>query len=436
MLDLIIKNGSCFIDGKLQKKDIGISKGKISHIEDKIKDTAKDTLKADQLTILPGCMDTQVHFREPGSTDTEDLNSGSKAAVAGGITGVFEMPNTNPPTANEKEFQKKLDLAKDRMFCNYAFYFGATPTNHTELSKLKNLEGCCGVKLFAGSSTGNLLVHKEEDIEKVFEHTSKVVSVHSEDEDILNKRKKLREKGNVLTHQVWRNEETAMSSTRRIVKIAKRLNKKAHILHVTTKEEVDFLSQHKGNITFEITPQHLTLYSPDCYQKLGTYAQMNPPIRDKSHYDRLWYAVRNNYNDTIGSDHAPHLKINKDKEYPNSPSGMPGVQTLLPVMLNHINDGKLKLDQLVKFLCENPVKIFGIKNKGYIKKDFDADFTIIDLNKKIEIKNENIESKCKWSPFNGYIFKGAPVATIINGEIKMKNSKILGSPTGKPIMFT
>ena len=264
-----------------------------------------------------------------------------------------------------------------------------------------------------------MLVHKEEDIEKVFEHTTKVVSVHSEDEDILNQRKKLRENGNVLTHQVWRNEETAMSSTRRIVKIAKRLNKKAHILHVTTKEEVDFLSQHKGNITFEITPQHLTLYSPDCYQKLGTYAQMNP-IRDKSHYDRLWYAVRNNYNDTIGSDHAPHLKVNKDKEYPNSPSGMPGVQTLLPVMLNHINNGKLKLEQLVNFLCENPVKIFGIKNKGYIKKEYDADFTIIDLNKVIEIRNEDIQSKCKWSPFNGYKFKGTPVVTIVNGEIKMK----------------
>ena len=435
MLDLIIKNGSCFIDGKLQKKDIGISKGKISHIEDTIKDTAKDTLKADQLTILPGCMDTQVHFREPGSTDTEDLNSGSKAAVAGGITGVFEMPNTNPPTANEKEFQKKLDLAKDRMFCNYAFYFGATPTNQSELSKLKNLEGCCGVKLFAGSSTGNLLVHKEEDIEKVFEHTSKVVSVHSEDEDILNKRKKLREKGNVLTHQVWRNEETAMSSTRRIVKIAKRLNKKAHILHVTTKEEVDFLSQHKGNITFEITPQHLTLYSPDCYQKLGTYAQMNPPIRDKIHFDRLWYAVRNNYNDTIGSDHAPHLKENKQKEYPESPSGMPGVQTLLPIMLNHVNEGRLKINQLVKFLCENPVNIFGIINKGYIKKDFDADLTIIDLEKIIEIKNERIESKCGWSPFDGYKFKGTPVATIINGEIKMKNGTIIGEASGTPIKF-
>ena len=198
---------------------------------------------------------------------------------------------------------------------------------------------------------------------------------------------------------------------------------------------MDFLSQNKGNITFEITPQHLTLYAPECYDKLGSYAQMNPPIRDKSHYDRLWYAIRNDYNDTIGSDHAPHLKINKEKQYPDSPSGMPGVQTILPVMLNHMNDGKIKLNQIVKFLCENPVKIFGIKNKGYIKKDFDADFTILDLNKVIEIKNENIESKCGWSPFDGFEFKGTPVATIIDGKIKMKNGKIIGGAEGNPLEF-
>jgi len=435
MLDLIIKNGTCFIDGKLQKKDIGITNGKITNIENSITDSSKDTLDAEKLIVFPGCMDTQVHFREPGSTDAEDLNSGSKAAIVGGITGVFEMPNTNPPTSNKKEFQNKLNLAKNRMYCNYAFYFGATPSNHSDLADLKNLEGCCGVKLFAGSSTGNLLVDKEEDIEKVFENTSKIVSVHSEDEEILNKRKKLIEQGNVSSHPIWRNEESAMSSTRKIVKIAKRLNKKAHILHVTTKEEVDFLSQNKGNITFEITPQHLTIYAPDCYDKLGSYAQMNPPIRDKSHYDRLWYAVKNNYNDTIGSDHAPHTKEKKDKEYPNSPSGMPGVQTLLPVMLNHVNNGKLKLEQLVKLVCENPAKIFGIKKKGFIKKGYDADFTIVDMKKEIEIKNENIESKCKWSPFNGEKFLGTPIVTIINGEIKMKDGKILGKPSGKPILF-
>jgi len=434
MLDLIIKNGKCYIDKDLKDVDIGIQNSKIVKIG-KLHEDSSQSIDATGLTVLPGCIDTQTHFREPGSTDTEDLASGSRAAIVGGITSVFEMPNTNPATTNKAEFQRKIDLAKNRMYCNHAFYFGATPTNQSELADLKGLDGCCGVKLFAGSSTGTLLVHKEEDIEKVFESTSKIVAVHSEDEDILNLRKKLREKGNVHSHPIWRDEECAISSTRKIVKIAKRLGKKAHILHITTKQEIDFLSQNKGDITFEITPQHLTMFAPDCYDKLGTYAQMNPPIREKSHYDRLWYAVRNNYNDTIGSDHAPHLKVNKDKEYPDTPSGMPGVQTLLPVMLNHVNDGKLTLVQLMNLVCENPAKIFGIIGKGYIKKDYDADFTIVDMNKIIEIKNEKIESKCGWSPFDGHKFKGTPVYTIINGEIKMKNGEILGEASGKPIKF-
>ena len=434
MLDLIIKNGKCYIDKDLKDVDIGIQNSKIVKIG-KLDEDASQSIDASGLTVLPGCIDTQTHFREPGSTDTEDLASGSRAAIVGGITSVFEMPNTNPATTNKAEFQRKIDLAKNRMYCNHAFYFGATPTNQSELADLKGLDGCCGVKLFAGSSTGTLLVHKEEDIEKVFESTSKIVAVHSEDEDILNLRKKLREKGNVHSHPIWRDEECAISSTRKIVKIAKRLGKKAHILHITTKQEIDFLSQNKGDITFEITPQHLTMFAPDCYDKLGTYAQMNPPIREKSHYDRLWYAVRNNYNDTIGSDHAPHLKVNKDKEYPDTPSGMPGVQTLLPVMLNHVNDGKLTLVQLMNLVCENPAKIFGIVGKGYIKKDYDADFTIVDMNKIIEIKNEKIESKCGWSPFDGHKFKGTPVYTIINGEIKMKDGEILGEASGKPMKF-
>jgi dihydroorotase len=434
MLDLIIKNGSCYIDKDLKDQDIAIKDGKIIKIG-KIDIEAKEVLDAKNLTVLPGCIDTQTHFREPGSTDTEDLHSGSRAAIVGGITSVFEMPNTNPPTSNKLEFQKKLDLAKNRMYCNYAFYFGATPYNSAELAELKDLKGCCGIKLFAGSSTGNLLVQHESDIEKVFQSSSKVVAVHSEDEEILNMRKKLIKEGNVHTHPLWRDEECAISSTRRIVRIAERYKKKAHILHVTTKQEVDFLSQHKGNITFEITPQHLTIFAPDCYDKLGTYAQMNPPIRDKSHYDRLWYGVKNNLNDTIGSDHAPHLKKNKEKKYPNSPSGMPGVQTLMPVMLNHVNNKKLSLHQLVNLVCENPVKIFGIKDKGFIKEGFDADITIVDMNKKILIKNENIESKCGWSPFDGFEFKGTPVSTIILGRIKMRNGKILGDPEGKPLVF-
>jgi dihydroorotase len=431
---LIIKNGSCYINGKLIKTDIGLYKNKIKKIGEIELNSAK-VYDATDKVILPGIIDTQTHFREPGSTDVENLESGSRAAVLGGVTSLFEMPNTNPPTSNLVEFDKKLHLAKNRMHSNYAFYFGATPENIEQLSKLKDVEGCCGVKLFAGSSTGKLLVDKEADIEKVISSSDRVVSIHSEDEEILNLRKKFIKEGDVHSHPEWRNVECAISSTRRVVKIAERYNKKIHVLHVTTKEEVDFLAMHKKNVTFEITPQHLTLYAPDCYDKLGTYAQMNPPLRTKEHYDRLWAAVKNNIVDVLGSDHAPHSRENKNKKYPNTPSGMPGVQTIFPVMLNHVNNGKLTLEQLIKLMCENPCKIFGIKNKGYLKEGYDADLTIADMDKEVIIKDEMIASKCGWTPFNNYKVKGFPVGTIVNGNLVMSNGKVIVESKGTPLKF-
>ena len=431
---LIIKNGSCYIDGKLTKTDIGLSGNKIKKIG-KIELNSSKVYDATDKVVLPGIIDTQVHFREPGSTDAEDLESGSRAAVLGGVTALFEMPNTNPPTSNLVEFDKKLQAAKNRMHSNYAFYFGATPNNTDQLAQLKDVEGCCGVKLFAGSSTGNLLVDKEADIEKVISSSDRIVSIHSEDEDIIKLRKKFIKKGDVHSHAEWRNVEVAMSSTRRVVKIAERYNKKIHVLHVTTRDEVDFLAMHKKNVTFETTPQHLTMYAPDCYDKLGTYAQMNPPLRTKEHYDRLWLAIKNNIVDVLGSDHAPHLKENKDKEYPNSPSGMPGVQTIFPVMLDHVNNGKLSLQQLIKLMCENPCKIFGIKNKGYLKEGYDADLTIADMNKEVVIKNEMIASKCGWTPFNNHKVKGFPVATIVNGHLVMSDGKVVMESKGTPLKF-
>ena len=431
---LIIKNGSCYVNGKLTQTDIGLSGNKIKKIG-KIELNSSKVYDATGKVVLPGIIDTQTHFREPGSTDVEDLESGSRAAVLGGVTSLFEMPNTNPPTSNLVEFDKKLQLAKNRMHSNYAFYFGATPENTEQLSKLKDVEGCCGVKLFAGSSTGKLLVDKEADIEKVISSSDRVVSIHSEDEEILNLRKKFIKEGDVHSHPEWRNTECAISSTRRVVKIAERYNKKIHVLHVTTREEVDFLAMHKKNVTFEITPQHLTLYAPDCYDKLGTYAQMNPPLRTKEHYDRLWVAIKNNIVDVLGSDHAPHSKENKNKNYPNTPSGMPGVQTIFPVMLDHVNNGKLTLQQLIKLMCENPCKIFGIKNKGYLKEGYDADLTIADMDKEVTIKDEMIASKCGWTPFNNHKVKGFPVGTIINGNLVMSDGKVIVESKGTPLKF-
>ncbi len=431
---LIIKNGSCYIDGKLTKIDIGLSDNKIKKIG-KIESNSSKAYDATDKVVLPGIIDTQVHFREPGSTDAEDLESGSRAAILGGVTSLFEMPNTNPPTSNLVEFEKKLQAAKNRMHSNYAFYFGATPNNTDQLAQLKDVKGCCGVKLFAGSSTGNLLVDKEADIEKVISKSDRIVSIHSEDEDIIKLRTKFIKQGNVHSHPEWRNVECAMSSTRRVVKIAERYNKKIHVLHVTTRDEVDFLAMHKKNVTFETTPQHLTLYAPECYDKLGTYAQMNPPLRSKEHYNRLWLAIKNNIVDVLGSDHAPHLKENKDKEYPNSPSGMPGVQTIFPVMLDHVNNGKLTLQQLINLMCENPCKIFGIKNKGYIKEGFDADLTIADMNKKVKITNDMIASKCGWTPFHNYEVQGFPVGTIVNGNLVMSDGRVVAESKGKPLKF-
>ena len=431
---LIIKNGSCYIGGKFQNTDVALSGNKIKKIG-KISLNSTNVFDASGKVVLPGVIDTQVHFREPGANDAENLESGSRAAVAGGVTSVFEMPNTNPPTSTFKEFNNKLSAAKNRMFCNYAFYFGATPDNMKELASVNTLEGCCGVKLFAGSSTGNLLVSKEKDIEKVISNSSKIISVHSEDENILLSRKKFIKEGDVSSHPVWRNEECALESTKRVVGIAEKYKKKIHILHITTKQEIDFFSKKRDNVTFEITPQHLTLFAPDCYEKLKTFSQMNPPIRTKDHHDKLWEAVKNSLVSTIGSDHAPHTKEEKNRKYPLSPSGMPGVQTLLPVMLDHVNKGKLKIEQLIKLVCENPCDLFGIKNKGYIKENYDADLTIVDMNKEVVIKDSWIESKCGWTPFNNYKVKGFPVATIVNGEIVMENNKILSNAKGKPLNF-
>ena len=431
---LIIKNGSCYIDGKFQKIDLALSGNKIKKVG-KIDLNSGKVFDATGKIVLPGAIDTQVHFREPGANDAENLESGSRAAVAGGITSVFEMPNTNPPTSTFKEFNNKLSAARNRMFCNYAFYFGATPDNMKELASVNTLEGCCGVKLFAGSSTGNLLVSQEKDIEKVISNSSKIISVHSEDENILLSRKKFIKEGDVTSHPVWRNEECALESTKRVVRLAQKHKKKIHILHVSTKEEIDFFSEKRDGVTFEITPQHLTLYAPDCYENLKTFSQMNPPLRSKDHYDRLWDAVDETLVSTIGSDHAPHTKEEKNKKYPLSPSGMPGVQTLLPVMLDHVNKGKLKIEKLIKLVCENPCDLFGIKNKGYIKENYDADLTIVDMNKEVVIKDNWIESKCGWTPFNNYKVKGFPIATIVNGEIVMENSKIISPAKGKPLNF-
>ncbi len=435
MIDLIIRNGKIVTHNNERLADIAIKNGKIFKIGKLSNLKSKKTIDAKGLHVLPGAFDTQVHFREPGNTKKENLKTGSLAAVAGGITSVFDMPNNKPSITTKKLFMKKLQTAKKRMHCNYAFYFGAEKDNIKEIKKVEKVKGCCGVKVFVGSSTGTLLVSNHNDIEKIMRSTNKMISFHSENEDMLITRKKYAKKGNPLSHQVWRNVDTALSSTRKLIRSANRSKKKIHVLHITTAEEIKLLLRNRKYVSFEVTPQHLILASPDCYKKLGTYAQMNPPIRGTRHRNVLRKTLQKGQIDIIGSDHAPHLKSEKNQIYPNSPSGMPGVQTLLPILLNEVTKKTISLNEVVKLTSFNPKKIFKIKNKGLIKVGYDADLTIVDMNKTKKVLNKDMKTKCGWTPFNGITLKGWPVGTIINGKVAFWKNKINKSVFGNPIIF-
>ncbi|MAR79096.1 MAG: dihydroorotase [Rhodospirillaceae bacterium] len=432
--DLIIKNGNVISHHGELLTDIAIKNGKIIDLGNLDKDYSASCFDAKGLTVLPGLIDTQVHFREPGFEQAEDLESGTKGAVLGGITGIFEMPNTNPPTDTKENLNIKIDLAEKKSWCNYAFYVGATKKNIDYLNELEKSPGCCGVKIFMGASTGNLLVPDDKNLEKILSNVSRRVAVHCEDNELLEERKHL--KGNKPhNHPIWRDEETAFKATKRLLNIARKLNKRVHVLHITTAKEIELLKSYKDIATVEVTPQHLTLYSPNCYDRLGTYAQMNPPIRSSDNMLGLIKAVKQGVVDIIGSDHAPHTKENKEKAYPFSPSGMPGVQTIVPMMLDHVSQGNLSIFTLVDLMSYGPAKIFGLINKGRIAVGYDADLTIVDLNAKKTISNQWIVSKCGWTQFDNFKVRGWPIATIINGSFVMKDGDLLSKPKNKQFKF-
>ena len=434
-IDLIGKNGSYVTHKKTIKGDIAIHKGKIYRVGNIFDLKASKTIDARGLHILPGAIDTQVHFREPGNTDKEDLKSGSRAAVAGGITTVFDMPNNNPSMSTKTLFKKKLNGAKNRMFCNYAFYFGAEKNNTTEIKKMEKEVGCCGIKVFVGVSTGTLIVSDYKDIKRIMKSTKKMISFHSEDQYELNKREKFIKRGDPKSHPKWRNESVCLICTKNLVKLANQTKKQIHILHITTAEEIELLNKNKKYVSYEVTPQHLVLTSPTCYNKLGTLAQMNPPIRSLRHNKRLRQALKNNEIDIVGSDHAPHKLSEKKLEYPDSPSGMPGVQTLLPILLNEVSKKIISINNVVELTSYNPINRFKIKNKGLIKEGYDADLTFVDMSKTKKISNKEVQSKCGWTPFHGMKIKGWPVGTMINGNKVFWNGKIIGKPSGKPLKF-
>jgi dihydroorotase len=431
--DLVLRGGRVFTPSGLQETDVAVAGGRIAALGS-FRD-AGEVVDCTGLTVLPGVIDTQVHFREPGLEHKEDLASGSLSAVMGGVTAVFEMPNTNPNTDSVAALEDKLSRARGRMWCDHAFYAGATDANAEKLGEIEMTPGCAGVKVFMGASTGNLLVEDDATLLRVLRSGRRRVAIHAEDEPRMRERAGERVEGDPSSHPVWRDDETAMLATRRAVGLAREARRRVHILHVTTPAELEFLAGQKDIASCEVTPQHLTLAAEDAYPRLGTFAQMNPPIRSAAHREGLWHWLQQGVPDVVGSDHAPHTREEKAKTYPASPSGMPGVQTLLPLLLDHMAAGRLTLERLVDLTSTGAARLFGLVGKARIAPGFDADFTVVDPKATWTVEAEWLKSKCAWSPFEGMTLTGRPMGTIIRGRRVMWNAEVLGSPLGEPLRF-
>ena len=433
---LCLKNGQVMINDSLCSTNVYISDGRISVISDKNLDSDK-TIDCTNLTVLPGVIDSQVHFREPGLEGKETLESGMLAAASGGVTSIFEMPNTNPLTITPETIQDKLNRASKGAWTDYAFYLGGTMRTSSNLSDWENLKGVCGIKIFMGASTGDLVTATDEEVESVVSNGKRVIAVHAEDQMIMdqNQNSILGDSQDVGMHCKWRSPESCLSATMRVVNLARKHNRRVHILHITTEEEMEFLSKNKDVASVELLANHLTLHAPECYERLGTLAQQNPPIRERKHQDALWAALNSGVVDIVASDHAPHTLDEKSQTYPKSPSGTPGVQTLVPIMLNHVNNGKLALAKLVGLWSYGPERIHKISNKGRIKEGYDADFTIVDMNKEMVIQNSQQRSKSKWTPYDGMKVKGWVIHTILRGNCVMQDDEILAKPIGEMVKF-
>jgi dihydroorotase len=436
---VIVRSGRLVTPSGTDKEgDVAVVQGRIAAIGDLACATAAEVIDARGLHVLPGLIDTQVHFREPGLEHKEDLGTGTAGAALGGITAVFEMPNTKPNTDSAERLADKVQRGREKAWVDFAFFVGATAENADQLGELERLPGCAGVKVFMGSSTGSLLVEDDALLRRVLQNGRRRVAVHCEDEARLRERRELVERDGVtaLDHPRWRDEQTAIRATTRLLALARETRRPVHVLHVTTAEEAELLARHKDVATMEVTPQHLTLAAPEAYARLGSYAQMNPPIRAAHHREALWEALRCGVVDVLGSDHAPHTREEKARPYPASPSGMPGVQTMLPLMLDAVNAGKLSLLRLVDLLAHGPQRIYNIANKGRLAVGYDADLTLVDLGAEHEITDAQIASRCGWTPFAGTKVRGWPVRTIVRGRTVMADGELVGTPSGQPVRFS
>ena len=424
--DLILKNGTVFTPEATEVTDVAVKDGKI--VDFGSFDNAAEIIDCTNLFVFPGLIDTQCHFREPGGEHKETLETGTLSAALGGVTGIFEMPNTNPLTITPEAMEFKLKKAHETSYVDFAFYFGGTAEYAEHLSEWENIDGVCGIKIFMGASNGDLLSATDEEIDAIVANGKRVIAVHAEDESIMNENKItiLGDSNDVAMHYKWRSEESCLNATKRIVSIAKKYSRNVHILHITTAQEMSFLKANKDIASAEVLANHLTLHAPDCYDMFGTLAQQNPPIREKHHQDALWAAVADGTVDIVASDHAPHTLDEKSGTYPSTPSGTPGVQTLIPIMLNHVHEGRLSYERLVDLMAYGPYRIHKIKDKCLIRKGFNADFTVVDPKAEHIISNAEQASKSGWTPYDGKKVVGFPTMTIIGGKTIMRDGEITG----------
>lgn len=421
-------------DGSILEGDLLCHDGIIERIAAKIGGSADETLDAGRNLLLPGVIDPQVHFREPGREHKEDLGSGSRAAVKGGVTSFLEMPNTDPSTSNQAALDDKLRRAAEKCVANYGFFIGATPDN---IDDINHAHPVCGIKIFMGASTGNLLVDKAEDLERIFANGERLIAVHAEDEARIRARRvQFKNRTDVAVHSEIRDNLSALQASELALALSRKYHRRLHILHLSTREEVELLRRDKPAwVTAEVIPNHLFLNVND-YAQHGALVQMNPPIRRPEDNAALWAGLHNGTIDFIATDHAPHTLEEKQNPYPESPSGMPGVETSLPLMLTEMTAGRCTLAEIQKWMCYGPAEAYGIRNKGKILEGWDADLTVVDVEHAKPVRNEEMFTKVRWSPFNGSNLTGWPVYTIVGGNVTFERGRIREGVRGHPLSFT
>jgi len=434
-ITILIKNARCVSSEGIVQQDVLLKDGKIDKLGD-LNDALSDKIiDGTHLHLLPGALDPQVHFRDPGMTWKEDLRTGSMAAASGGVTSFFDMPNTKPSTITIEGMAERKRVAAEKCVVNYNFFIGATSSNLDVLNEVENVPG---IKIFMGSSTGDLLVSDTNDLDKIFGNGSRLIAVHAEDDDIINAAQEVYKNSKDFNHhQFVRPADAALKATTLAVELSIKYQRRLHILHLTTLDEVKYLDiqKSKAPISVEVCPQHFLLSAPHIYNKIGAYAQMNPPIRDRQHGEALWEGLVNGVIDCIATDHAPHTHEEKAKPFGSAPSGMPGVETSLPLMLDRANRGLCKLEDVVKWMCEMPVELYKVQNKGHIKEGYDADLVLVDMGLKRTIENGKLWTKVKWSPYDGWTTQGWPVTTIVNGNIVFQDGKVDERIKGREILI-